>query len=103
MFLAGNGSSGTQNKTASTAQGMALIPRPSAGDGYVENKTHAASPCLSLPSPISVTSSGTNELATVKPVGAVASSANQTKQPKPVSSAGPASATLIPAGITLFL
>ncbi|KAJ6677147.1 PROTEIN TIFY 4A-RELATED-RELATED [Salix viminalis] len=79
MFLAGNGgSSGTQNKPVSTPQAQAQAP------------------CSGMPSPISVTSSSTNELALVKPVVTLAPSVKQTEPSKPVSSVGPGSATLVP-------
>ncbi|XP_057995949.1 protein TIFY 6B isoform X2 [Hevea brasiliensis] len=97
MLLAGNGSSVTQNKTVSPAQVQAPIRRPSAGDDLVGNKIHSASPCSGLPSPISISSSSNNELATVKSMRDLASRNNQTEPPKAVSSVGTGSATLIPA------
>ncbi|KAF2309128.1 hypothetical protein GH714_000715 [Hevea brasiliensis] len=97
MLLAGNGSSVTQNKTVSPAQVQAPIRRPSVGDDLVGNKIHSASPCSGLPSPISISSSSNNELATVKSMRDLASRNNQTEPPKAVSSVGTGSATLIPA------
>ncbi|KAF2309116.1 hypothetical protein GH714_000611 [Hevea brasiliensis] len=97
MLLAGNGSSVTQNKTVSPAQVQTPIRRPSAGDDLVGNKIHSASPCSGLPSPISISSSSNNELATVKSMRDLASRNNQTEPPKAVSSVGTGSATLIPA------
>lgn len=97
MLLAGNGSSVT-HKMLSPVQVQTPIPRPCAGDGYVGNKTNSTSPCSGLPSPITVTSISTNELA-VKSVGALAFANNQTEPPKAkaVCSVGPGSATLVPA------
>ncbi|KAG8639833.1 hypothetical protein MANES_14G172400v8 [Manihot esculenta] len=87
MLLAGHGSSVTQDKTVSPAQVQAPIQGPSA---YVGNKTHT---CSGLPSPIAVTSTSNNELATVKLMGPLASTNNSTEPPKTV---GSSSATLIP-------
>lgn len=94
MLLAGHGSSVTQDKTVSPAQVQAPIQGPSA---YVGNKTHT---CSGLPSPIAVTSTSNNELATVKLMGPLASTNNSTEPPKTV---GSSSATLIPTGVTLIL
>ncbi|KAF9667506.1 hypothetical protein SADUNF_Sadunf15G0030100 [Salix dunnii] len=99
MLLAGNGgSSGIQNKPVSTpqAQAQAPIPRPPVGDIFVGNKINTTAPCSGMPSPISVTSSSTNDLALVKPVVTLAPSVKQTDPSKPVSSVGPTSATLVP-------
>ncbi|KAJ6295068.1 hypothetical protein OIU76_023047 [Salix suchowensis] len=105
MFLAGNGgSSGTQNKPVSTTQAQAQappIPRPpSVGDIFAGNKINTTAPCSGMPSPISVTSSSTSELASVKTVVTLAASAKQTEPSKPVSSVGPGSATLV-AGVAV--
>ncbi|KAJ6977003.1 hypothetical protein NC653_029014 [Populus alba x Populus x berolinensis] len=98
MFLAGNGgSSGTPNKPISTPQAQAPIRRPPVGDIFAGNKSNTTAPISCIPSPISVTSSNTNDLATVKPVVSLASSVKQTEPPKPLNSPGPASATLVPA------
>ncbi|KAF2317540.1 hypothetical protein GH714_024183 [Hevea brasiliensis] len=98
MLLARHGSSVTQNKAVSPIQVQTPISRPSAGDGFVGNKIHTASPCSGLPSPIYVTSSSTNELTTVKSAGASASANNQIETSNTVSSVAPGSAILIPAG-----
>ncbi|KAL9372339.1 hypothetical protein Peur_034583 [Populus x canadensis] len=98
MFLAGNGgSSGTLNKPISTPQAQAPIRRPPVGDIFAGNKNNTTAPISCIPSPISVTSSNTNDLATVKPVVSLASSVKQTEPPKPLNSPGPTSATLVPA------
>ncbi|XP_043813851.1 protein TIFY 6B isoform X2 [Manihot esculenta] len=97
MLLAGNGSSITQNKAVSSAQVQAPIRSPSAGDGFIVNRIYASAPCLGLPSPISVTSSSANDLATGKPVGALVSANNHIESTKTVSSVGSGSATMIPA------
>jgi jasmonate ZIM domain-containing protein len=103
MFLAGNGgSSGTPNKPISTPQAQAPIRRPPVGDIFAGNKSNTTAPISCIPSPISVTSSNTNDLATVKPVVSLASSVKQTEPPKPLNSPGPTSATLVPAGMTLL-
>lgn len=98
MLLAGNGSSITQNKAVSSAQVQAPIRSPSAGDGFIGNRTYASAPCSGLPSPISVTSSSANDLATGKPVGALVSTNNHIESTKTVGSVGSGSATMIPAG-----
>ncbi|CAK7349554.1 unnamed protein product [Dovyalis caffra] len=97
MFLAGNGgSSGTQNKPISPPQAVqAPIPRPPVGDIFAGNKFNTTASCSGIPSPISVTSSST---ITVNPVVSLAPPVKQTEPPMPVSSAGPTSATLVPAG-----
>lgn len=100
MLLAGNGgSSGTQNKPISTpqAQAQAPIPGPPVGDIFVGNKINTTAPCSGMPSPISVTSSSTNDLAIVKPVVTLAPSVKHIEPTKPASSVGPTSATLVPA------
>uniref|UniRef100_A0A6N2KB79 Protein TIFY n=1 Tax=Salix viminalis TaxID=40686 RepID=A0A6N2KB79_SALVM len=98
MFLAGNGgTSGTQNQPISTPQAQAQIRRPHVGDIFVGNKINTSAPISCIPSPISVTSSNTNDSATVKPVVSLASSVKQTNTSKPVNSPGPTSATLVPA------
>jgi jasmonate ZIM domain-containing protein len=105
MLLAGNGgSSGTQNKPISTpqAQAQAPIPGPPVGDIFVGNKINTTAPSSGMPSPISVTSSSTNDLAIVKPVVTLAPSVKHIEPTKPASSVGPTSATLVPAGMTLF-
>ncbi|XP_038688402.1 protein TIFY 6B-like isoform X2 [Tripterygium wilfordii] len=56
MLLAGNGSSTGHGKSPPSAQLQAPIPRPCTSDVYVGNKSLAASPSSSLPSPISVIS-----------------------------------------------
>ncbi|KAG5233862.1 protein TIFY 6B [Salix suchowensis] len=100
MFLAGNGgTSGTQNQPISTPQAQAQIRRPPVGDIFVGNKINTSAPISCIPSPISVTSSNTNDSATVKPVVSLASSVKRTNTPKPVNSPGPTSATLVPAGM----
>ncbi|XP_012064636.1 protein TIFY 6B isoform X2 [Jatropha curcas] len=95
MLLAGNGSSVTHNKTLSPVP-MQASTRPSAAEPSVGNKTHSTSPCSGLPSPISMTSTTTSELATLKPAVALASANNQAERPKAVISVGPGSATLVP-------
>ncbi|KAF9671287.1 hypothetical protein SADUNF_Sadunf12G0031700 [Salix dunnii] len=98
MFLAGNGgSSGTQNQPISTPQAQAQLRRPPVGDIFVGNKINTTAPISCIPSPISVTSSNTNDSATVKPVVCLVSSVKQTDTPKPVNSPGATSATLVPA------
>ncbi|XP_061953730.1 protein TIFY 6B isoform X4 [Populus nigra] len=104
MLLAGNGgSSGTQNKPISTpqAQAQAPIPGPPVGDIFVGNKINTTAPCSGMPSPISVTSSSTNDLAIVKPVVTLAPSVKQIEPTKPASSVGPTSATLVPAAVAV--
>ncbi|KAJ4848133.1 hypothetical protein Tsubulata_034832 [Turnera subulata] len=98
MYLAGNGTSTTQNKQPpTTTQVQAPISRPPVADAYARNKTVTTTPGSGLASPISVSSSSTGDLTTVKPVVPLASSANKTEPSKPVTSVAPAPATLVPA------
>lgn len=95
MYLAGNGSSTTQNKLQPPmVQVQAPISRPSVADAYARNRTLATSSCSGHPSPISVSANSNSDPATVKPIGALASSANQSEPSKTVSSVRPASAAL---------
>ena len=111
MLLAGNGSSPSQSKQAPVAPVVeASVPRPATADGFIRSWSFPG-----LPSPISVTmrpdpqcaggSNGTSGLAIAKSVGASASSSNLQlpEPPRVVSSVGPSTTTVIPAGITRFI
>lgn len=99
MLLAGNGSSVPPNATLPIAQVHRPIPRPCTADGYTRNKNFPTSSCSGLPSPISISSSSTNELTIGRPVGASVSSCSQAEATAVVSPLVHVSGTLGPAGI----
>ncbi|KAI7986520.1 Protein TIFY 6B [Camellia lanceoleosa] len=109
MLLAGNGHSSTPNKAVATTQVEVPVPRPSGVDNFIGNQSRTTSPCLGLPSPISVTtcatpqsvggSSSSTAITAVRAIGTLASTSNKSEPSKGVSSRAPVSAPLVPSAV----